>query len=133
MKNYYDEFKSLTTDKMAQSIEDMTFAYKQTRVPKKHYKQLLTKPIEELISDSVSINLINTYFQTLQTLKKENEKWFIEALICLELGIKPNNIKSTEHQALELTYANMVGGKLPIINPSLIDSFKNIRDGNTNN
>ncbi|WP_257942928.1 hypothetical protein [Pediococcus pentosaceus] len=34
MKNYYDEFKSLTTDKMAQSIENMTFAYNQTRVPK---------------------------------------------------------------------------------------------------
>lgn len=63
---------------------------------KKHYKKLLTKPIEELISDSVSINLINTYFQTLQ------KKWFVQALICLELGIKPNSIKGYEHQALEL-------------------------------
>ncbi|WP_253956492.1 hypothetical protein [Pediococcus pentosaceus] len=128
MRNYYDEFKDLTTDKMAQSIENMTYAYKQTRVPKKHYKKLLTKPIEELISDSISINLINTYFQTLQTLQKENEKWFVQALICLELGIKPSSIKSSEHQALELTYANMIGGKLSLINPQLVATFKEINE-----
>ncbi|WP_375710394.1 hypothetical protein [Pediococcus pentosaceus] len=124
MRNYYDEFKSLTTDKMAQSIENMTFAYNQTRVPKKHYKKLLTKPIEELISDSVSINLINTYFQTLQTLQKENKKWFVQALICLELGIKPNSIKGYEHQALELTYEHMIDGKLSLINPQILATFK---------
>ena len=73
MRNYYDEFKSLTTDKMAQSIENMTFAYNQTRVPKKHYKKLLTKPIEELISDSVSINLIIPIFKRFKHFKKKTK------------------------------------------------------------
>lgn len=38
---YYDEFSRLPKDKMAQKMENMTFAYNETRVPKKHYKKLL--------------------------------------------------------------------------------------------
>ncbi|HDT7359090.1 TPA: hypothetical protein RDU78_002267 [Enterococcus faecium] len=34
-QNYYDEFVKLPLDKMAQKMEDMTFLYHETRVPKK--------------------------------------------------------------------------------------------------
>lgn len=45
MKNYYGEFKSFTTDKMAQSIENMSFAYNQTRAPKNIIKNCCLNPL----------------------------------------------------------------------------------------
>lgn len=68
MKNYHDEFAKEPVAKMAQSISDMTFCYKDTRVPATHYKKLLNKQYEELVEGSVAINLLNTYYKTLKTL-----------------------------------------------------------------
>lgn len=49
------------------------------------------------------MNLIATYYRTLEELKKQNAKWFFQALLCLEVGVKPSTIKPSEYQALELT------------------------------
>ncbi|MCZ4449850.1 hypothetical protein O3Q49_13945 [Enterococcus lactis] len=38
-QNYYDEFVKLPLDKMAQKMEDMTFLYNETRVPKNIIKK----------------------------------------------------------------------------------------------
>lgn len=35
VQKYYDEFAKLLLDKMVQKMEDMTFLYNETRVPKK--------------------------------------------------------------------------------------------------
>lgn len=105
MKNYYDEFSKLPVAKMAQKITDMTFGYKETIVPVKHYKDMLSKSYEEVVEDSISINLIDVYFKTMKTLLDENPKWFYQALLCIDTGTKPSTIKSQEYQALELTYA----------------------------
>lgn len=110
-KAYYDEFSRLTEAKMSQAMEDMTYAYNETRVPKSHYKKLLSKPIEELIESNVSINLIDVYYKTIKQLREENPKWFFEAIVCLEKGVKPSTIKPNEYQALELTWSKYVGDK----------------------
>ena len=99
-QNYYDEFVKLPLDKMAQKMEDMTFLYHETRVPKKHYKEKLSVAVEEMIESSVEMNLIATYYRTLEELKKQNGKWFFQALLCLEVGVKPSTIKPSEYQAL---------------------------------
>lgn len=104
MKLYYDEFSRLPKDKMAQKMEDMTFAYNETRVPKKHYKAILDKAQEEMIEGSVEINLIDTYYRTLEQLIKANPKWLFQALLCIDTGTKPSSIKPDEYQALELTW-----------------------------
>ncbi|HBM5478583.1 TPA: hypothetical protein LY862_003070, partial [Enterococcus faecium] len=52
-QNYYDEFVKLPLDKMAQKMEDMTFLYHETRVPKKHYKEKLSVAVEEMIESGV--------------------------------------------------------------------------------
>lgn len=74
MKNYYDEFSRLPIEKMAQKITDMTFSFQETQVPKKHYKVLLSKTVEEVIAGSVEVNLIDTYYKTLEQLMKQNPK-----------------------------------------------------------
>ncbi|WP_423778642.1 hypothetical protein [Enterococcus faecium] len=57
-QNYYDEFVKLPWDKMAQKMEDMTFLYNETRVPKKQYKERLSVDVEEMIESSGEMNLI---------------------------------------------------------------------------
>lgn len=128
MKTNHDEFIKQPVAKMAQSIADMTFAYMQTRVPSKHYKDLLGKPLAEMVEDSVSINLLNTYFKTLKTLLDENPKWFMQALLCLDLKITPVNIKAEELQALELTFAKFQEQKAKHVDNEYLELFQNIRD-----
>ncbi len=105
MKTYFDEFTKLSLNKMAQKITDMTYCYQETRVPITHYKKLLGKSAEEMVESSVAINLIDTYVKTLKTLHDENPKWFMQALLCIDMKITPANIKANEYQALELTHA----------------------------
>lgn len=128
MKTAYDEFNRFPVAKMAQTMSDMTFLYKEMRVPAKHYKDLLGKPMAEMVEDSVSINLLNTYFKTLKTLLDENPKWFMQALLCLDLKITPINIKAEELQALELTFAKFQEKKDKHISTDYLELFRNIRD-----
>lgn len=128
MKTAYDDFNRLPVAKMAQSIADMTFLFKETRVPAKHYKDLLGKPMAEMIEDSVSINLLNTYYKTLKTLIDENPKWFMQALLCLDMKITPANIKPEELQALELTHAKFQEKKAKHVATEYLELFQNIRD-----
>ncbi|EHK9937621.1 hypothetical protein QL848_002438 [Enterococcus faecium] len=126
-QNYYDEFVKLPLDKMAQKIEDMTFLYNETRVPKKHYKERLSVAVEEMIESGVEMNLIATYYRTLEELKKQNAKWFFQALLCLEVGVKPSAIKPSEYQALELTYAKFIETKkAKTVSSEWLDYFENI-------
>lgn len=128
MKKYYDEFGKLPLAKMAQSISDMTYSYQETKVPTAHYKKLLDKSFEEVIESSVSINLVDTYFKTLKTLHDESPKWFMQALLCLDMKIKPSNIKANEYQALELTYAQFLEDKSKHISLAYLSMFEDIRD-----
>ena len=49
-RKLYDDFTKQPVSKMAQSISDMTYSYNETKVPAKHYKDLLEKDIIELAS-----------------------------------------------------------------------------------
>ncbi len=42
-QNYYDEFVKLPLDKMAQKMEDMTFLYHETRVPKNITRKIVSR------------------------------------------------------------------------------------------
>ena len=108
-------------------MEDMTFLYHETRVPKKHYKEKLSVAVEEMIETSVEMNLIETYYQTLKKKKKQNGKWFFQALLCLEVGVKPSTIKPSEYQALELTYAKFAQiKKAKAMASDWLDTFESI-------
>lgn len=129
MRSNYEDFKNLPVAKMAQKISDMTFCYEDTKVPAKHYKQMLSKSYEELIEDSVALNLLNLYYKTIKQLAGESPKWFMQALICLELNINPANISSENYQALELTRSKFSEQKhINITNRDIIELFKQIKE-----
>ncbi|MGK0607097.1 hypothetical protein [Enterococcus gilvus] len=125
MQKYYDDFSRLSMEKMA----DMTYAYQETQVPKKHYKDLLSKTMEEVIAGSVKVNLIDTYYKTLEQLLKQNPKWLFQALLCIDTKIKPSTMSTSEYQALELTWANYQENKKGrMVDARWLDCFESIKE-----
>ncbi|EPI5743980.1 hypothetical protein [Enterococcus faecalis] len=128
-KIYFDDFIKLTKDKMAQQMENMTYQYKETKVPKSHYKKMLETAQEEIIEHSVEINLIDTYYRTLEQLLKTNPKWLFQALLCIDTGVKPSTIKPAEYQALELTWSKFIEDKkAKTVDKVWLDYFENIKE-----
>lgn len=124
-RQYYDDFSKLTLDKMSQSISDMTYQYKETRVPKKHYKEMLSKGYEEIVEASVSINLVNTVHSTLASLQKESPKLFYQALLLLDTGVKPSTIAPDEYQAMEHVWSVREANKSKqMLDPKYLELFK---------
>ncbi|HAP4915464.1 TPA: hypothetical protein IUX93_002869 [Enterococcus faecalis] len=128
-KIYFDDFIKLTKDKMAQQMENMTYQYKETKVPKSHYKKMLETAQEEIIEHSVEINLIDTYYRTLEQLLKTNPKWLFQALLCIDTDVKPSTIKPAEYQALELTWSKFIEDKkAKTVDKVWLDYFENIKE-----
>lgn len=127
MKKYIDEFCKLPADKMAQKMEDMTFLYNETKVPKKHYKDLLQKEIIELLAteDTMQLVLLNAVLNQLQSLKKESPKLFLKALICIDLNLKADTLSVESVQILEQVVAHNEKRKT-LLDEEIIQSFKNL-------
>lgn len=127
MKKYIDEFCKLPADKMAQKMEDMTFLYNETKVPKKHYKDLLQKEIIELLAteDTMQLVLLNAVLNQLQSLKKESPKLFLKALICMDLNLKADTLSVESVQILEQVVAHNEKRKT-LLDEEIIQSFKNL-------
>ncbi len=125
-KQFYDDFSRQTVDKMAQSIEDMTYLYEETKVPKSHYKKHLTRGIEEMIEGSVEINFIDIYYRTMQQLKKESEKRYFQSVLCIDLGVNPSKITPSQYQALEMVWSRFTEDKQKASREDLMNYFNEI-------
>ena len=123
MKKYIDEFCKLPADKMAQKMEDMTFLYNETKVPKKHYKDLLQKEIIELLATEDT--MLNAVLNQLQSLKKESPKLFLKALICMDLNLKVDTLSVESVQILEQVVAHNEKRKT-LLDEEIIQSFKSL-------
>jgi hypothetical protein len=96
---FYDDFKSMTAEKMAGSMEDMTYVYKQTRVPKAHYRKMLSTGVEQVMEASVEINLIQPYISIIKQMMNDNPKSFYKALLCIDAKVTITNIRTSEWEA----------------------------------
>lgn len=99
----YEDVVKLSLPNLAKTMSDITYCYNETVVPEKHYKDYLSKAIEETVADEVQMQILNTVFKTIESLWKESPALVTKALICLEKGIKPNDIRAREYQALMAT------------------------------
>ena len=120
MKTTYDEIVKQPCDKLAQTMQDMTYCYNETEVPKKHYKKLLTKQLEEV----VAVNMVNAYYKTLAEFNKGNREWFVLAILCIELGVKPDKASAQELSALQMIASNITGNQAPLLNPDIKNAFE---------
>lgn len=104
-KQFYDDFSKFPIAKMAQAIADMTYLFNETKVPTSHYKAQLSKGFEEMVEANVSVSLVNTIFNTLQTLQKESPKLFYQSMLCPDTKVKPSSITTSQYQAMEFTWS----------------------------
>ncbi len=110
MRKQYDDFTQMKTKDMCKSISDMTYMYinpetgEPTKVPPVHYEKILNQVAEKYISEETSRQFLTIMYNQLTSLKKEDEKYFNQALLCMDLGINPKDLRIDEQIALEDTY-----------------------------
>ena len=110
MRKQYDDFVQLKEKDMSKYISDMTYEYinpetdTPTKVPPSHYEKILGRVREEYMADITSKQFLNIMFTQLNALKKEDEKYFYQALLCMDLNLKPNDLRIDEQIAMTMTY-----------------------------
>ena len=110
MRKQYDDFTQLKLKDMSKTISDMTYKYinpetqTPTRVPPQHYEKILDQVTEKYMADITSRQFLTIMYNQLTALKKEDEKYFNQALLCMDIGLNPKDLRLDEQIALE--YSN---------------------------
>ena len=110
MRKQYDDFTQLKLKDMSKTISDMTYKYinpdtqMPTVVPAGHYEKILDQVQEQYMGEITSRQFLVIMYNQLNALKKEDEKYFQQALLCLDLGINPKDLRINEQIALGYTY-----------------------------
>ena len=92
---------------MSKSISDMTYRYinpdtqEPTKVPAVHYEKILDQVTEKYMSDITSRQFLTIMYNQLNALKKEDEKYFNQALLCMDIGLNPKDLRINEQIAIE--------------------------------
>lgn len=109
MRKQYDDFTQLKIKDMSKSISDMTYRYinpetqAPTKVPPAHYEKILDQVTEKYMGEITSRQFLTIMFNQLSALKKEDEKYFNQALVCIDLGLNPKDLRIDEQIAIEYT------------------------------
>lgn len=109
MRRQYDDFTQLKIKDMSKTISDMTYQYinpatlEPTKVPAGHYEKILDQVTEKYISEATSIQFLNIMYTQLIALQKENPKYFNQALLCMDVGLNPKDLRIPEQIAIEYT------------------------------
>lgn len=109
MRKKYDDFTQLKPKDMSKAISDMTYQYinpdteEPTRVPPTHYEKILGQITEKYMADVTSRQFLVIMYNQLISLKKEDEKYFQQALVCIDMGINPKDLRVDEQIAIEAT------------------------------
>lgn len=109
MRKQYDDFTQLKPKEMSKAISDMTYKYinpdtqEPTKVPSSHYEKILGQITEKYIADVTSRQILVLIYNQLCKVKEENEKYFNQALVCMDLGINPKDLRINEQIAIECT------------------------------
>ncbi|KRM56673.1 hypothetical protein FC18_GL001807 [Lacticaseibacillus sharpeae JCM 1186 = DSM 20505] len=121
----YDEVSHQSCDTLAQTMSDFTYRFNETKVPKKHYKALLGRQIEEVVSDSVALSMVNAYYKTLAEFNKGNRQWFVSAMLYVELGVKPDKASQQTIDAVSKLTNAVINGTA-MLNPALLDAYTDL-------
>jgi len=107
MRKQYDDFTQLKLKDMSKSISDMTYRYinpdtqEPTKVPAVHYEKILDQVTEKYMSNITSRQFLTIMYNQLNALKKEDEKYFNQALLCMDIGLNPKDLRINEQIAIE--------------------------------
>ena len=110
MRRQYDDFTQLKLKDMSKTISDMTYKYinpdtqTPTVVPAGHYEKILDQVQEQYMVEITSRQFLVIMYNQLNALKKEDEKYFNQALLCMDMGLNPKDLRINEQIAI--TYTN---------------------------
>lgn len=109
MRRQYDDFTQLKLKDMSKTMSDMTYEYinpdtqEPTKVPAVHYEKILDRVTEKYMADITSKQFLTIMYNQLTALKKEDEKYFNQALLCMDIGLNPKDLRIDEQIAIEYT------------------------------
>ena len=109
MRKQYDDFTQLKLKDMSKTMSDMTYEYinpdtqEPTKVPAVHYEKILDRVTEKYMADITSRQFLTIMYNQLTALKKEDEKYFNQALLCMDIGLNPKDLRIDEQIAIEYT------------------------------
>lgn len=109
MRKQYDDFTQMKLKDMCKSMSDMTFTYinpdtqEPTIVPPSHYEKILETVKENYMGEITSRQFLTIMYNQLNALKKEDEKYFRQALLCIDMGINPKDLRMDEQIAISFT------------------------------
>ena len=109
MQKNYDDFTKMKPKEMSKTISDMTYNYinpetnMPTIVPASHYEKILNKVREEVIAEETKRIFLNTIYTQLKSLRDEEPKYFQQALVCLDMGLNPKDLRNDDLIAILLT------------------------------
>lgn len=131
MNKKYNEFIQEKPSQMAQTISDMTYLYKETVVPKEHYKKILEEVIEEDMTEIFQFQMLDIVFKNLKHFYDESPQLFFKALMCIFKKVKPNDIRPQEQKALALVTDEFFSNqkKYTWLNDELMDYFDEVKNG----
>lgn len=118
MRKQYDDFTQLKLKDMSKSISDMTYKYinpdtqMPTKVPPTHYERILGQVTEKYMAEVTSRQFLTIMYTQLNNLKKEDEKYFNQALLCLDLGLNPKDLRIDDQIAIEYIHGFMNNKKM---------------------
>ena len=109
MRKQYDDFTQLKLKDMSKTISDMTYKYinpetqTPTVVPAGHYEKILDQVQEQYMGEITSRQFLVIMYNQLNALKKEDEKYFNQALLCMDMGLNPKDLRINEQIAIKYT------------------------------
>ena len=140
MRKQYDDFTQMKLKDMCRNISDMTYTYvdpdtgKPTVVPASHYEGILNQVQEKYMGEITSRQFLNIMYNQLNALKKEDEKYFRQALLCIDMGINPKDLRVNEQIAISYTHDYIEDKQktekknFHLLSQDIIDTFNESKD-----
>ena len=140
MRKQYDDFTQMKLKDMCKNISDMTYTYinpdtqEPTKVPASHYEKILAQVKEQYIDEITTRQFLTIMYNQLSALKKEDEKYFQQAMLCIDLGINPKDLRINEQIALGYTYDFLEDKQktekknFHFLNQDIVDTYNESKD-----
>ena len=130
MTKKYNEFIQMKPTQMAQTISDMTYCYKNTVVPKEHYKKILDETIEEEMTEMFNYEMLGLVYKNLKHFYDESPQLFFKALVCIFKKVKPTDMRPQEQKAIALVADELFTNpkRYTVLNEELMELFDDIKN-----
>ena len=140
MQKNYDDFTKMKPKEMSKTISDMTYNYinpetnMPTIVPASHYEKILNRVREEVIAEETKRIFLNTIYTQLKSLRDEEPKYFQQAMLCLDMGINPKDLRNDDLIALLLTsdavdqMRDEQKKNFHMLDKNIVNTFNNFKD-----